>query len=469
MLAPIFVSLELSRSTWLITSLSPGSGEKMAKYGILAGDLAALLARFSGLKQKAFARTGKSFSIVVIQEAGLDGFSIHRVLQSEGIESYVVDPASIATSRRRRRAKTDRIDGEALVRALLAYKRGEPRVCAIVTAPTPEDEDNRRLCRERKALTAERIQHVNRIKGLLFSQGVSDYEPLRRNRRQRLDELKTGDSRPLPMHLKAQIGRELDRLELLLEQIKAVEAERDALLASAKPTEETSALPAMLVGLKEMARNLPPFYGRRGSINLRQPKASRRLCRVGAYALAKWNRRARARRIQSRRSAAADDDDPACLALAETSAAFGTGAMVQGTRQTQRRAPSQNDDRGACAQIVSRVVEICECRRRHRRRRNEGLLIDDLNRLTQSTETRSVSADRGGQIDGAYGLNSRQQEWSRPPEPHPPQAGYWCSRFARRPNVSLIWCERSGYGSGLKPRIPKQPQEFCLCATEFGS
>src|SRR5271170_4754879 len=174
--------------------------------------------------------------------------------------------------------------------------------------------------------------------------------------------------------------------------------------------------------------------------NLRQPKASRRLCRVGAYALAKWNRRARARRIQSRESAAADDDDPACLALAETSAAFGTGAMVQGTRQTQRRAPAQNDDRGACAQIVSRVVEICECRRRHRRRRNEGLLIDDLNRLTQSTETRSVSADRGGRIDGAYGLNSRQQEWSRPPEPHPPQAGYWCSRFARRPNVSLIWC-----------------------------
>src|SRR5277367_6358385 len=275
----IFVSLELSRSTWLITSLSPGSGEKMSKYGILAGDLAALLARFSGLKQKAFARTGKSFSIVVIQEAGLDGFWIHRVLQSEGIESYVVDPASIATSRRRRRAKTDRIDGEALVRALLAYKRGEPRVCAIVSAPTPEDEDNRRLCRERKALTAERIQHVNRIKGLLFSQGVSDYEPLRRNRRQRLDELKTGDSRPLPMHLKAQIGRELDRLELLLEQIKAVEAERDALLASAKPTEETSALPAMLVGLKGIG---PEFAAVLWSEGLYRIFANRK--QVAAYA-----------------------------------------------------------------------------------------------------------------------------------------------------------------------------------------
>ena len=86
----------------------------------------------SELGRKARARTGRSFPIIVIQEAGLDGFWIHRVLESEGIESHVVDPASIATSRRRRRAKTDRIDGEALLRALLAYKRGEPRVCAMV-------------------------------------------------------------------------------------------------------------------------------------------------------------------------------------------------------------------------------------------------------------------------------------------------------------------------------------------------
>ena len=134
-LGAIFVSLELSRSIWLITSLSPCAGEKMSKHGVAAGDIGALLARFSEFKQKAFARTGKSFPIIVIQEAGLDGFWIHRVLQSEGIESHVVDPASIATSRRRRRAKTDRIDGEALLRALLAYKRGEPRVCAMVKAP----------------------------------------------------------------------------------------------------------------------------------------------------------------------------------------------------------------------------------------------------------------------------------------------------------------------------------------------
>jgi transposase len=231
-LGAIFVSMELSRSTWLITSLSPGGGEKMSKHSVPAGNVCTLLTRFSVLKQKAFARTGKSFPIIVIQEAGLDGFWIHRVLQNEGIESHVVDPASIATSRRRRRAKTDRIDGEALLRTLLAYKRGEPRVCAMVKAPAPEEEDRRRLCRERKVLIAERVKHVNRIKGLLFSQGVSGYEPLRRDRRRRLDELRTGDGRPLPMHLKVQISRELDRLELLLEQIKAVEAERDALLAA---------------------------------------------------------------------------------------------------------------------------------------------------------------------------------------------------------------------------------------------
>jgi hypothetical protein len=181
-LCAIFVSLELSRSTWLATSLSPGRGEKMSKHSVSAGDIAALLARFSELRRKACTRTGKSFPIVVIQEAGLDGFWIHRVLLSEGIESHVVDAASIATSRRRRRAKTDRIDGETLLRALLAHKRGEPRVCSMVRTPTPEDEDRRRICRERKVLIMERVQHVNRIKGLLFSQGASGYEPLRRDR-----------------------------------------------------------------------------------------------------------------------------------------------------------------------------------------------------------------------------------------------------------------------------------------------
>jgi transposase len=172
-LGAIFVSLELSRRTWLITSLSPGGGEKMSKHSVPAGEVSGLLCRFAELRRKAAARTGRDFPIIVIQEAGLDGFWLHRVLQSEGIESHVVDAASILTSRRRRRAKTDRIDGETLVRTLMAYKRGEPRVCSMARAPTPQEEDRRRVCRERRTLVGERVRHVNRIKGLLSAQGCS--------------------------------------------------------------------------------------------------------------------------------------------------------------------------------------------------------------------------------------------------------------------------------------------------------
>jgi transposase len=261
----------------MITSLSPGGGEKMSKHSVASGDVAGLLERFAQLSQKARTRTGRIFPIVVIQEAGLDGLWIHRTLENEGIESHVVDPASIATSRRRRRAKTDKIDGEALVRALLAYKRGEPRVCAMVRPPTPEQEDRRRISRERKTLTAERVQHINRIKGLLFAQGIFNYAPAHRNRRKQLDSLTTGDGHALLPQLKAQIVRELDRLELILEQLAALEAERDVILARA-----TIGVPApgrMLMNLKGVG---PEFAAVLWSEGLFRHYSNRR--QVAAYA-----------------------------------------------------------------------------------------------------------------------------------------------------------------------------------------
>lgn len=276
-LGSIFVSMELSRTNWLLTSLSPGAGERLSKHALRSGDVAGLRARFLQLRDKVRTRTGQTVPIIVIQEAGLDGFWIHRWLQGEGIESHVVDPASIATSRRRRRAKTDKIDGEALVRALLAYKRGEPRVCAMVRPPTPQEEDCRRVCRERKTLTAERVEHVNRIKGLLFTQGIFDYEPLSRRRRKRLEELMTGDGRPLPRHLKAQIERELDRLELVLHQIKQVEAERDAI-----PSLSDDGRPALATMLKRLKGIGPEFAGVLSSEGLFRRFANRR--QVAAYA-----------------------------------------------------------------------------------------------------------------------------------------------------------------------------------------
>lgn len=274
-LAAIFVSLELSQSKWLVTSLSPGTGEKMSKFTVEGGNVAALLARLAELQRRARERAGQSYPIISIQEAGLDGFWIHRILEKEKVESYIVDPASIATSRRRRRAKTDKIDGEVLVRALLAYKRGEPRVCAMLRVPTPEEEDRRRLTRERKALINERIRHVNRIKGLLYGQGVSGYEPLKRDRRTCLDAHVTGDGRPLPPALKAQISRELDRLEILLVQIKEVEKARDAMLAA----ETKSVAPAMLLALKGIG---PEFASVLWSEGLSRQFDNRR--QVAAYA-----------------------------------------------------------------------------------------------------------------------------------------------------------------------------------------
>lgn len=250
-LGAIFVSLELSRSKWLITSLSPGGGEKLSRREVAASQVGALLAVFSELKAKAKGRMGRDYPIVAIQEAGLDGFWLDRALRGEGIESHVVDPASIAVPRRKRRAKTDRIDGEMLIRTLLAYKRGEPRVCAMVRPPTPEQEDRRRVSRERKTLMTERVEHTNRIKGLLFAQGVVDYEPLLKTRRARLDAVKTGDGRLMPEHIKQQIVRELDRLELVMAQIKAVEAERDALLARAGQAASPAACLRRLKGVAE--------------------------------------------------------------------------------------------------------------------------------------------------------------------------------------------------------------------------
>ena len=228
--AKLFASLELSKSRWLVTVSAPG-GEKLSKHAVTGGDGGALLDLLARLRIRAEGRAGAAVRIVVIQEAGLDGFWIHRLLAAGGIESHVVDPASIAVDRRHRRAKTDAIDGALLVRTLMAWARGERRVCSMVRPPSPEEEDRRRLTRERGTLLKERIRHTNRIKGLLYGQGITDYDPLRRDRLARLEALKTGDGRPLPERLEAEIRREIERIELVVSQIAAVERERDALVA----------------------------------------------------------------------------------------------------------------------------------------------------------------------------------------------------------------------------------------------
>jgi transposase len=200
------------------------------------------------LHDRAEHRLGSAVEIITIQEAGLDGFWLHRLLESEGISSHVVDAASIPVPRRSRRAKSDGIDGETLWRTLAAWLRGEPRVCSMVRAPSPEQEDCRRLVRERDSLMRERIRQSNRIRGLLAAQGVHGYDPVRRDRRAALARLTTGDGRPLGPQLKKELGRSLDRLELIMAQIAQVEAERRELLSG----DNANAVASRLLQLKSI-------------------------------------------------------------------------------------------------------------------------------------------------------------------------------------------------------------------------
>jgi transposase len=222
----LFVSLELSRSTWVVTALAPGSS-KMSKHTLVGGDGRKLLDLLARLKSKAEQRIAAPVKVVAIQEVGLDGFWIHRLLEANGVESHVVDPASIAVPRRHRRAKTDAIDGETLLRTLMAWQRGEPRVCAMTVPPSPSEEDRRR---------------ISRIRGLLFGQGITNYNPLHKNRREGLEQLRTGDGRSVPAHLKSAILREIDRLELVLRQIGEVETERDEMLQLTQPSSPAALL-----------------------------------------------------------------------------------------------------------------------------------------------------------------------------------------------------------------------------------
>ena len=146
------------------------------------------------------------------------------------MEAYVIQPSSVPVDRRMRRAKSDGIDAELLLRTLLAWLRGEPRVCSMVPIPDEADEDARWCVRERTELISERVGLTNRIGAVLAKLGVSDCNPLLRNRHRRLTELRTGLGEPLPRNAQAKIERLLARLELVLAQIAELERERDAVV-----------------------------------------------------------------------------------------------------------------------------------------------------------------------------------------------------------------------------------------------
>jgi transposase len=234
------VSFELSEGRWVVTIRQPGS-HKLSRLSMPARDTEKLLGLLATQRQQVERRTHQAVTIISIYEAGREGFWLHRWLLAHAVESHVVDPASILGPQRRRKAKTDRIDGEKLLRSLAGWLDGERDRCSMVVPPSVAQEDKRRLSRERDELVTERTRLSNRINGLLANQGIAGFKPLQRDAQQVLNTLRTGDGRALAPHLRTAIERILQRLALLDQQIKAAEKERDALLkaASAEPSAKT--------------------------------------------------------------------------------------------------------------------------------------------------------------------------------------------------------------------------------------
>jgi transposase len=222
----LYVAFELSSGTWKL-AFTVGRGQRPRVKGIRAGDVKAVVREIRAAKKRFGLAEG--CRVLSCYEAGRDGFWVHRFLTSTGVENLVVDSASIEVSRRRRRAKTDRLDAEKLVMMLVRWDEGEKKVWGVVRVPSVEAEDARCLHRELRVLKGERTKIVNRIKGLLAVQGVR-LKSTGRGFREWLGQVRLWDGSALPRRLGQQVLVEYDRLCFVRAQITAVEQERRRLL-----------------------------------------------------------------------------------------------------------------------------------------------------------------------------------------------------------------------------------------------
>jgi len=230
----LVLAIELSNKSWVLSAQVPGLRQTKSKRTI-EPDKLALQSAIDGYKARSIATGHPVERVIVTYEAGWSGFWLARWLIAKGIEVHVVQPSSVPVDRRMRRAKSDGIDAELLLRTLLAWLRGEPRVCSMVPIPDEADEDARRCVRERTELVSERVGLTNRIGAVLATLGIADYNPLLKNRRRRLADLRTGLGKPIPPNALAKIERLLSRLELVLDQIAELEHHRDAVAVAAVP------------------------------------------------------------------------------------------------------------------------------------------------------------------------------------------------------------------------------------------
>jgi len=217
----LYLAFELSHKKWKL-GMSDGKAPQVRQVTIESGDLEACRQEI----QKAKRRFGLDESATVrsCYEAGREGFWLHRALEQMGIENMVVDASSIEVNRRQRRAKTDRMDVEKLVRQLVRYWRGEHQVWSVVRVPSREAEDSRQLHRSQEVLKEERKQHRVRIQSLLYTQGID--VKVGPKFVEKLERLRVWNGEPIPVQMKQRIQDEYHRLQLVEVQIREAKAKQ---------------------------------------------------------------------------------------------------------------------------------------------------------------------------------------------------------------------------------------------------
>jgi transposase len=242
----LVVVIEMSQSSWLVSGIVPGVDRQPLKK--LDPDENALLRLLQRWRGEAEGRGASVERTVVAFEAGRDGFWLARWLRSRGIEAHVLHSSSVAVSREHRRAKTDRLDTELLKRAFLGWLRGEREHCKMVAIPTLGEEDAKRPSRERESLVAEQSRIINRVKSALARLGIRGFNPKLRKAAGRLVDLSTPEGEPIPPNTLAAIRRDLERRQLLREQIKQIETARLERLGAAA-RQGPSAMVRLLAGV----------------------------------------------------------------------------------------------------------------------------------------------------------------------------------------------------------------------------
>jgi transposase len=198
------------------------------------GNTAALLTVIGEIRSPASVKLGSPVEVACCFEAGRDGFWLHRLLTAHGVAAYVLEPTRLLVNRRARRAKTDRLDAEGMLRVLATWLGGDRQVCSMVRVPTPDEADAKRPHREREHLVQDKLRIENRIEALLFTQGIRGRPSLRSWARD-VAALRTGDGRALPQLLRTELDRLRRRLVLVWELIRELEADRAKALEKAEP------------------------------------------------------------------------------------------------------------------------------------------------------------------------------------------------------------------------------------------